>query len=1018
MSTKPNFKTTLLMVFIAGACLLLNTQQLLGQASSIVVKGTVSGPQGPLSGVSVRVEGGGTGVATGDNGAYTIQAPANGTLVFTSVGYAVQRIPVNNQTTHNVVLSAETKALEEVVVVGYGTQRRGSVTGSVGTVSGADIANTATTGVGQAIQGKVSGVQITRTSGQPGAGVDIRIRGEGTLNSGKGPLVIVDGVEGQDLNTISPKDIESITVLKDASASAIYGSRAANGVIVVTTRRGAAGKTVVGYSYVAGASNIMRMPRILGAKDFARLQNEARINSNAIPTWSDSAIASFGEGTNWLGAILETGIRQEHNVSFSGGTDKIRYLLASNYLDDKGIVKYSFYKRITGRVNLDIKMSDRFTIGLNAYVYNTKSRGGPALQNAIEFAPTIPLNNPDGTPGYRLPGGPTNSENGGLNPLQTFAIGADYTNLNPTTGTNSSVYIEYAIRPFLKFRSTGGLNLSINHNKTFDPSYSIVDPLGVTVGERLAQNRRLVELNAYFKNWIVNNVLTFTKTYGDHNTSALLGHSEQYTVNETNQATRTGFPSNDFFVLDAGSNLLDQVSGSKVESSLRSFFGRVNYDYKRRYLLELVGRYDGSSRFSPRLKYGFFPSASVGWRISDEAFFDRFKGLVNDLKLRASYGAIGNEAIPNFVYLQNIGLNNPYFFNNTAVQGAAFSGLVNPDIKWETSYLSNIGLDIKLLKNRVTITLDAYNKLTKDILTSVPVPSTTGNFNNDINAGTQVRNVGQVRNKGIELFLEYSSSAGKDIRYSLSFTGSYNKNEVVSLGTPGTVLFGDATRSVTKVGYPIGSVYGYRSNGVWQSAEEISKNPHQANDQPGDLRLVDLNGDGVVDGADREPLGSSVPKYTMGINGDLRFKNFDFNVSSQGDFGRRILRYAVGGYFEFGAGVRNNFDYVLNRWHGPGTSNLIPRIVTSEYNTGEATSLRVQDASYFKIRHIELGYTLPRKLLEQMKMANLRIYIAAENPFLFTPFVGLDPERPGTVQRQNETYPQAKTLLAGINLNF
>ncbi|MDB5192161.1 MAG: TonB-dependent receptor, partial [Segetibacter sp.] len=947
--------------------------------------------------------------------------PANGVLIFTSVGYATQRVNVDNKTSINVALAVANKALDEVVVVGYGTQRRGNVTGSVGIVSGKDITTAATTGVGQALQGRVSGVQITRSSGAPGAGVDIRIRGEGTLNSGKGPLIIVDGMEGQDLNTISPRDIESITVLKDASASAIYGSRAANGVVVVTTKRGAAGKNVISYSYVNGLSNITRMPRILNAYDYARLQNEARLNGNSTPTWTDlqlDSIGKTGNGTNWLKEGLQTGIRQEHNLSLSGGTDKVRYLLATNYLDDKGIIAYSFYKRITGRINLDIKATNKLNVGVNAYVYNYKSRGGPALQSLIEYAPTIPFTNADGTPGYRSPFSPANAENGGLNPIHSFAIGADYSNFNPTVGTNSSLYIEYNFSNDLKFRSTGGLNLYYNHNKTFEPSYSVIDSRGSVVGERLPQNRRMIDYNEYERRWIINNVLTFTKRFGDHNTSAVVGHSEQYTLNENNQATRTGFPSNDFFVLNAGSNLLDQVSGNATENSLRSFFSRLNYDYKNRYLLELVGRYDGSSRFSPKLKYGFFPSASLGWRISDEAFFDKLKGSIGDLKLRASYGAIGNEAIPNFVYLQNVSLNNAYNFNNTAVQGAGFSGLVNPDIRWETALLSNVGFDMKLFKNKVTVTFDAYNKLTKDILTSVPVPSTTGNFGNDINAGTQIRNVGRVRNKGVELYLDYSNRAGRDLSYSVSFTGSYNKNEVVSLGNEGTVLFADATRSISKVGFPLGSVYGYRVIGIWQTTDEINKNPHQANDQPGDLRLADLNNDNKVDDKDREPLGSSVPKYTMGINADLKYKNFDFNASSQGDFGRRILRYAVGGYFEFGSGTRNNFDYVLSRWRGPGTSQLLPRVVNSEYNTGEATSLRVQEASYFKIRHIEFGYALPRNILDRMKMSNLRIYVAAENPFLFTPFVGLDPERPGTVQRQNETYPQAKTLLFGLNVTF
>jgi TonB-dependent starch-binding outer membrane protein SusC len=988
--------------------------------ADIIVRGKVSDNQGPLPGVSVRVKGGSASTTTDIDGNYSINAPENGTLLFTYIGFEDREVAVNNQRTINITLTAAAKSLQEVVVVGYGTQRRGSVTGAVSTVSGSDIATSAVTGVGQAIQGKISGVQITRSSGAPGAGVDIRVRGEGTLNSGKGPLVIIDGIEGQDLNSVSPKDIESVTVLKDASAGAIYGSRAANGVVVVTTKRGKSGKPVIDYSYVLGSSELVRAPQLLNAKDFVRLQNEAIINGGGTPTWTDSQIANFGEGTNWLDAILQPGVRQEHNLSLRGGTDGFKFLISSSYLDEKGIVKFSSFKRVTGRVNLDAKVNDRLNVGLSAFVFNRRSPSSAQVDfsGAVQFVPTIPMYNEDGTPGYRMVGGPVNAENGGLNPLQAAEIGAQYTNYSPNTGTNSSAFVEYNFFPFLKFRTTGGLNLSVEHTKTFLPQYSVVDSKGGLVAERLLQNTQLTESNELERHWLVNNVLTFNKTFGNHNTSALLGHSEQYRTSEENQSERRGFPSNDFFVLDAGSNLLDRVEGNRSESSLRSFFGRVNYDFKNRYLIELVARYDGSSRFSPDKKYGLFPSASLGWRISDEAFFSPLRNLVNDLKLRASYGSVGNESIANFLYLQNVSLNNPYNFNNTAVSGAAFSGLRNPDLKWETTTTGNLGLDLSMFNSKVNVTIDAYNKLTKDILTSVPVPVTTGNFASDINAGTQVRNVGKVRNRGIELGINYADRIGSDWSYSVGFTGAYNQNRVMSLGAPGTVIFGDSNRSIIKVGYPMGSIYGTRALGVWQNWDEINSNPHQPNDQPGDLRLADLNGDGVVTSADSEPLGSSIPVYTLGINGDLRYKGFDFNISTQGDFDREILRFANGGYFEFASPTRNNFDYILNRWRGEGTSTAVPRVVNSEYNSGQASSFRVQNASYFKIRHLEFGYTLPALWAKKVKMSNLRLYIAGENLYTFTPFVGFDPERPQTVQRQNETYPQARTYLFGINTSF
>lgn len=1008
--------TGLLLCCLYSAPVISAPVELPAPAAEITIKGTVTDANGPLPGVTVQVAGAATGVTTNAEGFYTIKAPDNGTLIFSFIGYTTSRVPVNNRERIDVVMAFEAKSLQDIVVVGYGSQKRGSVTGSLGTVKGSEISDRAVTGIGQALQGKVSGVQVTRSSGAPGAGADVRIRGVGTLNSGQGPLVVVDGVEGRDLNTISPKDIESITVLKDASASAIYGSRAANGVVVITTRKGATGKARVDYSYSVGLGEIVKMPRLLNAKDYARLQNEALINSNKAPTWTDEQIAAFGEGTNWLAAILQTGIRQEHNLTVSGGNEKVRYLLSSNILDDKGIIKYSWFKRITGRMNLDAQVNDRINVGVNAYFFYSKSQDGPGLHQAIEFSPTIPLYNPDGTPGYRNPDGAADSESGGLNPLQTTEIELGYSNNSPVRGTNSSVYAEVKILPSLKFRTTGALDISYTLAKTFLPSYRVEDPKGKVVAERLPKDRRLDESYDYDQKWLVNNVLTYTQSFGDHNLVVTAGHSEQYGFSEEFSSQRTGFPSNNWLELDAGSNLLDQVSGSKSEFALRSFFGRINYDYKQKYLLELVARYDGSSRFSPKRKYGFFPSASVGWRVSDEAFFDPLKKTVNDLKLRISYGALGNEAIPNFGYLQNLSWND-YAFSNTYVQGASFDGLVNPEIRWETTQLANIGLDLSMFNNAMTLTVDAYRKITRDILTPIQLPATTGHSAGDVNPGTQFRNVGKVRNAGVEMLLTYNSKPGRDWYYSLSLSGSYNRNKILSLGNS-QLIFSSGGRNVEKVGYPMNSIYGWQAIGVWQNQDEINKNPHQANDQPGDLRLADLNGDGIVDGADREPLGSAVPVYTMGLNGDLKYKNFDFNFSTQGDFKRKILRYAVGGYFELAYTTRNNFDYILNRWHGEGTSNKLPRVVNSEYNTGEATSLRVQDADYFKIRHVELGYTLPMQLMERAGISNLRIYVAVENAYTFSSFVGLDPERPGSVQRQNETYPQARTYLLGLNLSF
>lgn len=1007
-----------------------------GEYRTTIVDGIVSGTvtdtksKQPLPGVTVKIEHGtwAQTAITDPQGNYRFPAvPAgNYTLTFSSIGFVKLTndivIQEGKQVISNAALSENVAELSQVMVVGYGAQKRANLTASVTRIDAEDFKGISTTGIGQAIQGRAPGVQIYRNSGAPGAGATINIRGIGSFTNNS-PLIVVDGVPAGDINLISPDEVESVTVLKDASASAIYGANGANGVIIITTKSGKSGTAKIDYAYKAGFNQAVNMPELLNAKEYAMLQNEARINSGRMPLFTDDQIRNLGEGTNWRDQILQTGIRQEHYVGISGGAPKMNYLLSANYLNENGTAIYSWYKRLNIRTKIDGQIGEKFSTGLQAQYSFSKSQGGADFTDATIFSPTIPLMTPDGRPGAYSRNDPSGAVNTGLNPVYDREISLGYSNNNPANYLLSTAYAEYRFLPALKLRSSITYERSTVLTKAFSPSYEFRNYEGdvIASNSRLPSQREFTQTYNQDSRYLLTNTLEYSKTFNEaHNFKVLAGYEEQQSNSEATRMNRIGgFPTNDW--LNFGTDITSQVkaTGTADISSRRSWFGRLNYDYQGKYLFEAVGRRDGSSKFAPANRWGFFPSASVGWRISAEDFFSPLKTVVDDLKFRVSYGLTGNSNIPNFVYNSTVEIKDGYVFNNTAVQTGSINTLPNKNIRWETNKLFNIGLDATLLNKRLNITFDAYQRKSEDLLTNVSIPATSGISNDQGILGTQIQNVGILKNRGMELLIGWKDNISSDFGYQLNLTGSYNKNELLKFnGLSDKQIIGAAGELVNQVGQPLNSIYGFRSVGVWQNAAEITANPHRVNDQPGDLRFQDINNDGKIDENDRTILGNSIPKYTFGLSGGLNYKNFDFNFLLQGDAQKDFLQYGYG-YFEYYLQNYNNYAYALNRWHGEGTSNLNPRLIAgSEYLANTVSSYFVQDASYLRLRHVEIGYKIPQSVLNKLKISSLRVYAGADNLLTLTKYYGLDPEQGNAVGRDAINYPQARTFTLGLNVTF
>lgn len=1010
------------------------------QEISVSGKVTDQGNGQPLPGVTIKVQGTNKGGVTDGNGAFTIQVPTGASLIFSQLGMISKTVQVANASPINVSLSSEAQDLGEVVVVGYGTQKKLVTTAAISTVKASDLENMPVTRVEQSLQGRVAGVTVAATSGQPGEGATLRIRGTTSINSSD-PLYIVDGVQiGGGIEFLNQSDIESINVLKDAASAAIYGAKAASGVILITTKKGLNnGKINVNYNGYLGTQQAVRKLNLLNATQYATLYNEAQLASNASAVLRFPNPSQYGVGTDWQAEVFnDNAIMHNHELSLSGGNEKSTYYSSFGYFDQDGIVatSNSQFKRFTARFNSDHQITKAIKFGntigytrINSIGVGTNSEYGTPLTRAINMDPITPLletdpakfnappysNNPvvrnhEGFPYAISP----YAQSEVLNPVAALAV-AQGNNWSDKVVAN--LYVEIKPIKGLTLRSAGGVDLAFWGGQSFSPIYYLTNTFQTTTTSYSRNiNRGLF--------WILDHTASYETTINKHSFNALLGYSAQRNSGETQGGTKEGIPvdnlkdaSLQFPVARANSDFY----GGEYLNTLNSVFGRLTYDYDQKYLFNGIIRRDGSSRFGSNNKFGYFPSASVGWVASREGFFPQ-NDVVNLLKFRASYGVTGNDNIGDFRYLSTVSGGRNYTLGNSAglTNGVSPDALSNPDLKWEETSSTDIGIDATLF-NKLSITADWYTKKTTGMLLDVAVPLYVGN-------NGPVGNIADLTNQGIELELGYSDNIG-EFSYKISANGALLKNRIGYLGDDKEYLGGQtitpAGLEVTRtgVGHAIGSFYGFRSDGLFQTQQQINDyknadgNPIQPEARPGDIKFRDLNGDGLINDSDREFIGDPTPKFTYGMTFSAAYKGFDILVFGQGSAGNQIFN----GLRRFDLPSSNYTTDILNRWTGEGTSNTTPRLAMEDNNKNysRVSSLFLESGSYFRIKTVQLGYSLPNNVVKKAGLSKLRLYVMANNLFTFTEYGGYDPEiGGGSYGIDRGFYPQARTLFLGLNVGF
>jgi TonB-linked SusC/RagA family outer membrane protein len=1020
-----------------------------------IVKGKVTDENGsPFPGVSIVVRNSQTGTATDANGEFRLSVPdaLAGELVIVAsfVGYKNQELVVGNSGEINFGMTVDTKSLNDVVVVGYGTQNKSSITGSVASLPMKNVASQPLTSLDQALGGQIAGVNVAQTKGAPGGGVSVRVRGTGSIGAGNEPLYVIDGFPVSNdfnstfnpLSSINPNDIESIEILKDASAAAIYGSRGSNGVVLVTTKHGKAGKTTVQLDTYYGVQQVASKIDMLNAREYAEYNTEARNNA-----WIDKGgkasdpnslrpaalqipemfmnPESLGKGTDWQDEVFRTAPIQNHQLSVSGGNDKTTFFLSGAYFKQDGIVMNTGFERYSARVNLDHHISNNISVGLNLSPSFATNRmlpvedqvfAGGILGSALSLPPTVPVYNPDGSFTTLL--GPSPNNVGVIdNPVAIASKVKDKKTIFRTLG---NIYAEIKIVDGLKFRTSFGLDYSDARGSAYFPS-----DLGSS-GVPAPVQAKATATNGRDLNWLNENILTYKKNFGTkHELDLLAGFTSQKAHSEATSLSATNFPTDLVPTLNAG-----QVTsgGTGVsEWSLLSYLARANYTLAGKYLLSATMRRDGSSRFGARNKWGTFPSASVGWYISEERFM-KSQNAVTELKLRASYGLAGNNTIGNY---NHIGLlsNKRYSFGagtGSLAYGLYPTSISNEQLGWEMMHQFDIGVDFSILRNRLNFTIDFYNKNTTDLLLNVPVPASTG-------YETALQNIGKLNNRGWEFSVNSKNLTGA-FKWSTAFNISFNKNKVVRLGPSGNAIISKSpsfspNTHITRIGSPIGSFWGYEAVGVYQSQEDVDNSPvvqGTAGSHPGDLKFRDIDGDGIITPSDVTIIGDNSPDFFYGITNNFSYGRFNLSILADGVQGIQLLN-----------GSRRNIGLVngsysrkdvLGRWQSPENpgDGHTPRanVAATGGNVSYVSSLLVEDASFFRIRNINLRYSLPEKISKAVFLQNASVSLSVQNAFTFTKYMGYNPEQslngssaltPGV---DFNGYPLARTYTLGLNLTF
>ena len=976
---------------------------------AIIIKGQVTDENGqPLSGVSINEKGTRNGTVTDLQGNFELRVQSSASILLISfVGYNLQEVKAEQESLH-IVLQKNVSSLDSVVVIGYGTQKRSDLTGSISSIKSDDIASLPVPDIGQAIEGKAAGVQIV-SPGAPGSNVTIRVRGVGTVNNSD-PLLVIDGVPTDvPLNTINPDDIATLDILKDASASAIYGSRGANGVVIITTKKGKAGQNHLSFNVFMGTQKATNMVKMLDASQFALLNNEMLKNNNQ-PTYSGYANSdTLGKGTDWLDRLFRTAPIQSYSLAYSGGSEKYNYYVSAGYLNQEGIVINTGYKRYSLQFNSNAKVFEWLKFGNTLTLsHDEKPSGSYDIRNTMAANPTLPVFNPDGT--YAGPVGQPQWVGDVTNPIARAKLVKNNTNGYNILG---SLFGEVTIAKGFTFKTSGGIQAQFWDSRTWSPKYDY-EPIPQPSSYLSQQYNKSITLN-----W--DNYFTYDTHFGQlHHLAAMLGTNAQN--NQTNWigGNIQGFASDVTQQLNNGTTN-PNVNGTGYEWALASYFGRVNYDFDNKYLFTGTIRRDGSSRFGENNKWGTFPSVAVAWRVSQEKFLQHTK-FIDDLKLRAGYGVTGNQNIGNYSFASSL-TSAVYVFNGNVVPAEIAMVMSNPNVQWESVEQSNVGIDGTLFNHRVTFTVDAYLKNTSNMLVPMPVPISTG-YSDIV---VPYINTGKVQNKGIEISVLSKNVVGR-FTWNTNLNISFNKNKVVALYQNAPMYIGsgiglNGTLATNTVGYPVNSFYGYVMDGIFQTQKEVDAASVQVpgadpfnRTSPGDVRFRDLNNDGVINDADRTILGNPNPQFIYAMSNDFSYKGFDLSIFLQGVQGNDIFN-ANNVFQESMAVAQNQTTKVLGRWEGEGSSNNIPRAIFNDPNNNSRISSRfLEDGSYMRIKNVTLGYTLPHSLLNNT-FQKARIYLSAQNLFTFTKYSGFDPEVPANGVDYN-VYPVTRILSVGLNITL
>jgi TonB-linked SusC/RagA family outer membrane protein len=1011
------------------------------------VSGTVLSEGSPLPGVNIVIKDTNVSVSTGFDGGFSINAPANATtLVVSYLGFTTKEVAITGQEMQ-ISLVDEVKTLNEIVVnVGYGTQKKSVVTGSISSIKASDIEKLPVIRIEQTLQGRAAGVNVITNSGQPGSGGNVTIRGATSINN-SGALWVVDGivVDGGGIGYLNQSDIQSIEVLKDAASAAIYGTRSAAGVILITTKKGSPKSMVVNYTGYSGVSSPSKTLKLLNATQYAVLRNEASTNGGGGLIFPNPS--SLGRGSDWQKEVFNNNaIKTSHQVSISGGTDKSTFYMSLGYFDQEGIVAtdISKYNRKNFRINSNHKVKDWLTIdqslGFSADKANgigTNTEYGGPLSSAINLDPTTPVVVTDPVVAGAPPYNNTyiiRDEYGNPYGIST-QVGQEMTNPvayqktklgNYDWGNNLVGNISAEIAPIksLKFKTTFAGKWGYWGGQSFTPKYYLSPTVSTSSNNIYRHEHRGL-------NWNIENTLTYTKKIGNHNFSLLLGQSAYVDNNVHNSnITKTNIGTNSY--LDASINYtvptadVTAAASDNVQHKISSLFSRLIYDYNEKYLLTGIIRRDGSTRFGANKKYGIFPSVSAGWVVSKEGFW-RVNSVINQLKFRGGYGINGNDSYgenTDFRYLTLIdsGFNYPVGTGPDSTIGYAPNTLSNPDLQWEETTQSNIGFDAKLF-NSLTIDFDLYNKTTKGMLMENEVPGFLG-----VSANPSA-NIGDMENKGFEVSLTYKKKIGQ-VNYSLNGNYSFNENKITYLGNNKQFLNGgqsvqSSTYPITRVevGLPFGAFYGFETAGVFQNMDEVNAYTNASGGLiqplavPGDFRWKDVNGDGKITGDDRTYLGTPIPKHIFGITLNADYKGFDIMVMGQGAAGNKIYQ----GLRRLDIGSANYQTSALTRWNGEGTSNDYPRLTTNDTNLNfsNPSDFYLEKGDYVRLKIAQIGYSLPSSLINKIKLQKVRLFVTGENLLTFTKYSGYDPEiGGGSTGIDRGYYPQARTFMFGANLQF